>query len=462
LWLREQTGGAPQTEESATVDPNSTGTGRYFVHVVFFSVAPGDAYNGTATVQNKPTGGNANYLKGGISFSSNVTVKAPSAARDGEPSSRTDRKGNHYVMGIRGVPAGVDLWYFNLQPGSSSYDPLMRHPIYRGQPDSFTEADATSVGADGGGDVDLAVGFADAVTMNDNDPPTIAASSLVAANISTQRSTNKGVTFTNNPLGNATGGAPGDDRQWQEFYGADKVYLLYRTLEPAVTMIQRSTDGGLTYGPAKTAGAIGQVGEIDVHQASGTVYISGSSGKVCVGTPLLAGAEPLTYTCNQAASDPNGVAHLFFSVKVADDGTPFGTAYVAYSNDKDIFLVHSQDKGATWSTPVRVSDGPETMTSIVPWMETGPTPGSVGITWYGTTATSNNNDADWNVFYAQSFNATAAVPTFRQVKVSDHFIHGSNISEGGTLGNANRNLLDYFQISFGYEGCSRHRLHRRP
>ena len=107
--------------------------------------------------------------------------------------------GNHYVMGIRGVPAGVDLWYFDLQPGSPSYDPLMRHPVYRGQPDSFTEEDSTSVGADGGGDVDLAVGFPDPATLATNNPPTLAASSLVAANISTQRSTDKGITFQNNP-----------------------------------------------------------------------------------------------------------------------------------------------------------------------------------------------------------------------------------------------------------------------
>jgi hypothetical protein len=451
--------GAPQTSESASIDPTATGTGVYTVHALYFAVTPlADQYHGTATVQNAPQGRNANYLKDGISFSSNVTVKAPSAGRDGEPSSRTDNMGNHYVVGIRGVPAGVDLWYFDLQPGSPSYDPMMRHPLYRGQPDSFTEEDATSVGADGGGDVDLAVGFPDPTTLTTNNPPTVAASSLVAANISTQRSTDKGVTFQNNPLGNATGGAPGDDREWQEFYGKDKVYLYYRTLEPAVSMIQRSTDGGLTYGPAKTAGAIGQAGSIDVHQASGTVYISGSTGQVCVGTPppfpAPAGSEPLTYTCNVAASDPNGVAHLFFSVKVADDGTPFGTAYVAYSNDKDIFLVHSTDKGATWSKPVRVSDGPDTRTSVVPWMETGPTPGSVGITWYGTTENTNNDSANWNVFYAQSFNATADKPTFRQVKVSDHFIHGSNISEGGTLGNANRNLLDYYQISFDPTGAA--------
>lgn len=440
--------GAPDTDEATAIDPSSTGTGVYTVNVVYFSVAPGDQYHGTATVQAKPAGRSATYLKGGISFSPNFTVKAPVAARDGEPSSRTDKPGNHYVSGIRGVPAGVDLWYFDLRPGSSTYDPLMRHPVYRGQPDSFTMDDATSVGADGGGDVDLAVG------MNGSDPAVLAYSSLVAANISTGKSVDRGQTFQLNPLGNATGGAPGDDRQWLEFLGNNSVYLLYRTLAPAVTMIQRSNDGGLTYGPAKTAGAIGQVGSIDVHQATGTVYISGSSGQVCVGTPPLPGVEPLTYDCHVAASDPAGVANIFFVVKVADDGTPNGTAYVAYSNGKDIFLAHSTDKGVTWSQQVRVSDGPDTRTSFFPYLETGPTPGSVGIVWFGTSEATNNDNANWQVFYAQSFNATASAPSFRQVVASDHFIHGSNISTGGTLGTANRNLLDYFQISFDPKGAA--------
>jgi hypothetical protein len=398
-------------------------------------------------VANKPVARAANYIKGGMTFSANFRTTAPVAGRDGEPSSRTDKFGNHYVVGIRGVPAGVDLWYFDLQPGSSTYDPNMRNPIYRGQPDSFTDSDSTSVGADGGGDVDIAVGFDSPVA---GQPPTLAASSLVAANISTQRSKDRGITFDKNPAGNVTGGVPADDRQWLEFFKTNTVYLLYRTLAPAVTQIQRSTDGGLTYLAARTAGAIGQVGSIDVDQNDGTVYISGSSGKVCVGKPLISGAEPLTYDCFQAASDPSGVAHIFFLVKVAADGT----AYVAYSNDHDIFLAHSSDKGATWSLPVRVSDGPDTLTSVLPALETGPTPGSVGVTWYGTTEATNNDSANWKVFYAQSFNATSTTPTFRQAVVSDHFIHGSNISEGGTLGNNNRNLLDYFQMSFDPSGAA--------
>jgi hypothetical protein len=447
--------GPPVTSEEAGFDPSRAGVGNYTVHVVYFAVTPSvDQYHGTATVAPKPTGRPANYVKGGISFSPNVTTKAPVAARDGEPSSRTDKVGNNYVAGIRGVPAGVDLWYFDLRPASSTYDPLMRNPIYRGQPDTFTDDESTQVGADGGGDVDLAVGFPDPVSGMNNDPPTLSASSLVLANISTQRSADRGATFVPNPGGTVTGGVPVDDRQWQEFYGKDTVYIFYRTFNPAVSQIQRSTDGGLTFGPARTAGTIGQAGYIDVHQSSGRVYVSGSQGKVCMGEPPAAGLEPLTYTCVQAAANPLGVDHLFFVVKVADDGTANGTVYVAFSNDQDIFLAHSTDKGATWSEPVRVSDGPETRMSLFPWIETGPTPGSVGVVWYGQSGETNSDDANWEVFYAQSFDANAATPTFRQVKASDHFIHGANISEGGLFGDKNRNLIDYFQISFDPTGAA--------
>ncbi len=124
--------GAPGTEEATSIDPSSTGTGKYFVHVVDFSVVP-DQYHGTATVENKPVSRTASYLKGGITFSPNVTVKAPVAARDGEPSSRTDKRGNHYVSGIRGVPAGVDLWYFDLRPDSSMVHNGRCHVCWRGR-----------------------------------------------------------------------------------------------------------------------------------------------------------------------------------------------------------------------------------------------------------------------------------------------------------------------------------------
>jgi|GEM_PF-2240562 len=393
--------------------------------------------------------GTATYIKGGITFSPNMALRASVASRDGEPSMRVDKFGNAYVAGIRGVPAGVDLWYFDLRPGSSTYDPLMRNPIYRGQPDQFSPDESMEVGADGGGDVDLAVGFDEATP---GAPPYLAFSSLTAANISSARSTDRGATFTKNPAGNVTGGVPADDRQWMEFYGKDSVYLLYRTLSPVVAYVQRSNDGGLTYGPAHPVGTIGQVGGITVDQNDGTVYVSGASGMVAVGVPSVAGLEPLTYTTHEVV--PAGNAHIFFIVKAGSDGT----VYACYSDGKNINIKYSKDKGVNWSAPIRVSDGPDTRTSVLPALATGPTPGSIGVAWYGTSETSNNDNANWKVFFAQSLNATSAVPTFRQVELSDHFIHGSNISESGLPlipgPSPNRNLLDYFQIGFDPTGAA--------
>lgn len=453
-----QNGGAPGTSDGAAINPATSGTGKYIVHVVYFTAPPTDQYHGTAEIKSA-SGTNAStrtatYVSGGIGFSNNVALKAPATLRDGEPSNRTDVTGNAYVGAIRGFPAGVDLWLFDLDPTSPTYDPHMRVPIYRGQPDAFSPSPLLGdLGGDGGGDIDLAVSFG--VPSGQTDP-TLAFSSLIAANVSTGNSTDRADTYNKNPAGNVTGGVAADDRQWEEFLGTSTVYLYYRTLAPAVTQIQRSDDGGFTFGPAFTAGTTTQVGPVDVHQATGTVYGGTSQGTVVVGTTTSPSLPPTSYTVNQAATDPNGVAHLFFVTKVADDGTPNGTVYVCYSNDVDIFLKHSTDQGKTWSDPVRVNDGATTKVNVFPWMETGPTPGSVGIVWYGTTNPANDDNAEWQVFYAQSFDATATSPTFRSALVTEpeHFIHASNISEGGLTGAANRNLIDYFQVSFDPNGAA--------
>jgi hypothetical protein len=455
--------GPPATDDNAAINPSATGVGDYFVHVVYFAATPADQYQGTATVVPKSTAERSpTHQSGGITFSPNVTVKAPVSARDGEPSIRTDYKGNSYTGGIRGVPAGVDLWYVNLNAASPTFDPLMRFPAYRGQPDGTTQQTEVDAGGDGGGDIDLAVAFPP-FSGPERDIPLLAYSSLTLANIPTGKSVDRGVTFNFNPSGNLTGGPPGDDRQWHEFLGADSVYLLYRTVAPAIAQVQRSDDGGFTYGAAASAGLIGQVGCLDVHQATGVVYAAGNNGVVAVGEPSVPGQAPTTadYTIRQAATDPNGVAHIFFVAKVADDGTPNGTLYAVYSNGTHIYLKHSTDKAGTWSAPVQVDPptGPyATNVNLFPWMETGPTPGSVGIVWYGTTNNVNNDNAQWKVYFAQSFNANSNTPEFRIAEVTEpnHFIHGSNISEMGLnpTGGSNRNLIDYFQISFDPLGAA--------
>src|SRR2546423_4452465 len=205
-----------------------------------------------ATTATPPPMRSAHYIMGGISFSNGIPLKAPTTLRDGEPSNRTDFAGTAYVGAIRGFPAGVDVWRFDLNPLSPSFDPNMRVPIYRGQPDAFSPASTEAeLGGDGGGDIDLAVPFSLAAGQTN---PTLSFCSLIAANISTGNSMDRANSFQKNPVGNGTGGVIVDDRQWQEFLGNTTVYMWYRTLQPAVTQIQRSDDSGQTFGPAVTAG----------------------------------------------------------------------------------------------------------------------------------------------------------------------------------------------------------------
>ena len=468
----------PVTTNAVGLPSPSAGT--YVVHVAY-AVTPGagpantDQYKGSAVLSTNTTSTRyAHYSVGGLTFGTDVALKSFGNTTDSEPGLRIDKLGNAYVSGIRGFPAGVDLWYFDLNPSSPTYDPLLKNPIYRGQPDGFTgpasAAAGINAGGDGGGDIDLAVGFPE-----DGSLPTLSFASLIAANVSVGKSTDKGVTYTLNSAGNITGGVPGDDRQWLEAYGANTVYLIYRTLEPAVTQIQRSDNGGLTYGPAATAGQIGQVGSLDVDPADGTVFLAGSTGVVAVGTPSIPGQAPLStdYHVYQVASDPNGVDHLFFQVQVAKDagvgpgknGKPYGTVYAFYSNDFDVYLEHSLDRGKTWSPPVKV-DAPAlgTVTHVFPRMALGPKYGEAGFVWYGTAdkgRTPNSvgsQNALWRVYYALTTNATAQNPTFQEQQASSHAVHAGNISEGGLVTppnpNPNRNLGDYFELAYDPVGAA--------
>jgi hypothetical protein len=443
--LTSSGGGAPETNEAVIIEPAKSGIGVYVIKTIYFANTPGvDQPHGTVEVLREA---HPFYMNGGMTFSPNTPDYAPANNTDAEPSSRTDGQGNHYISGIRGFPAGCDLWYYDLRPNSPTYDPYMRNPQYRGLIDGLTGRSDVEAGGDGGGDIDLAVSRD---PQPPNNVPTLAYASLIAANISTGNSKDKGQSFTRNPIGNSNGGPSVDDRQWIEFYGNTEVYMLYRTFGGAVSQIQKSTDGGVTYGPTRTVGLIGQVGAITIDQNDGTVYVSGSTGRVGVGLRNAVAGEPLTYQSYQACTDPNGVAHLFFVIKCASNGTVYG----AYSNDKDVFLIYSKDHAQTWSAPMRVNDGPESNISVFPAIEVSPTdPDRVGVGWYGTSNAVNNTDANWNVFYADVRFATSRFPIVRQAQVSDHIIHAGDISEQGFNGTANRNLLDYFQISYDPVGA---------
>jgi hypothetical protein len=482
-------GGAPQTGEATSFDPNIYGAGDYNVEIIYFACTPAtDQPTGTITLINGPSTRAATYTSGGITFSANTPCKAPTAFSDGEPSSRVDLLGNAYVIGIEGVPAGVDLWYFDLRrtlpnplhPGKTisnpNYDPNMRVPLYRGKPDSPTTVAAQSqlqAGALGGGDIDIATGFgnyagADAA-LSPSPAPVLAYASLTAANVTVGRSFDLGKTFQFNPVGNALAGVPINDRQWMGFLDDHTVYLEYRNFAQGIAFVQQSTNGGLTYGPATLVGTLPQTGACDVDRFDGTVYISGNDGHVAAGTPATPGAAPASYNIYQATPTGVSVANIFFPIRVAaaqrhynSDGSYTlvapGTLYGVYSDGANLYLIHSLDHGQHWSNPVRVNNPADAnlKLNIFPWLATGPTPGSVGIVWYATNNSTNDDNARWRVYYAQTFNATSDTPSFRYAQASDHSNHAANISLSGLVltGGPNRNLADYFQVNFDPLGAA--------
>lgn len=482
--------GAPEIVEENTFDLAQVEAGVndvYTVHVVYWAVVTPDPYRGTLTLEAIGTLTRAaTFIKGaktGIRFSRNRTVYAPAANSDAEPSARVDYAGNAYAGGIRGLTGGNDIWKFDLNPDSRTFDPHLAaatprfeldgrasNPAWQGQPDAISPDNDADLGADGGGDLDIAVGHAGRPGAGVQEAPTVATSSLTAANVSTQRSTDSGGTFLNNPAGNTT--VPVDDRQWNEFLGGNVVYLGYRELAglqvASKYYVNRSDDGGLTYGPAVLAALGGNItGNIDVDQRDGTVYFchqgDGTDGnkevRVAVGIPPNLLVTPVEWNTYVAAAGQNSIGFLFPVCKVASDGT----VYVAYSDGGNaIHIAHSFDHGQTWSSPLRVSDLGPGSAALFPWMETGERPGSVAVVWYGADAAEseggvpgNTTNANWKVYFASSLNATDSSPTFAHVVASDHVIHGADIStQGLVVGGPNRNLLDFFQVAIDPQGLA--------
>ena len=117
--------------------------------------------------------------------------------------------------------------------------------------------------------------------------------------------------------------------------------------------MNRSDDGGLTYGPAVIAAVGGNTtGNIAVDQRDGTVYFchqgaspNGNQVQVAIGHSPTLTVAPVVYTNVVAATGVHNIANLFPVCKVSTDGT----VYVAYSDGGEgIYIAHSLDQGKSW------------------------------------------------------------------------------------------------------------------
>jgi hypothetical protein len=429
------------TSEGA--DCGQLASGTYTVQVVAFATVNA-SYSGTASLGPEPSNpvGKARYKSGNFAFSNPLTLPGPPDVvfnlQGIEPRVKTDALGNLYAAAIQGIPAGTDAW--KSMDGGTTWQ-------YLGQPDGAQIAAASGgrgVGL-GGGDEDLAL------TPNG----TVYINSLWLGSLTQSTSTDGGHVWTVNPV---SSDVPEDDRQWIASHGNNELYLTYKQtgalLNGTQTIIAvKSFDGGLTWPQVANVTTPsmgvqpGDQGNIEVDPSGNvyTVYFDASGKSLYISRSSDGGK---TWVMKLVYTATSSLVNVFPSLAI----DKAGNLYIVYSDSHNVFLTHSTDQAATWSTPVRVSNGSGTKSAIGPWITAGDA-GKVNITWWGTPAASNNDvTAQWKVFFAQSTNALQSIPTFAQTNATGVMHQGAICTNGTGCASGTRNLAEYFAPGLYLDG----------
>lgn len=420
-------------------------SGTYTVQIVAFAVA-NSSYSGNATLGPEPTNpvGKARYRSGSFTFSKPFTLPGPNdvvaGLQDVEPRVKTDSLGNIYAAAIQGIPAGTDVW--KSVDGGQTFK-------YLGQPDGAQAASAIARGAGiGGGDEDLAIGSSGNVYVD----------SLWLGSATQSTSFNGGTTWAVNPFSTDV---PLTDRQWIASQGNSVLYLTYKQLGVLLAgtesvFVAKSFDGGLTW-PQITEVTTPQLGvqpgdqgNIEVDPLNGNVYtvFFGAGGNTLYLARSTDGGLTFSLKLVYQATQGTSLVNVFPSLAIDQAEN----LYIAFSDSHNAFLTVSADHGATWSVPVRVSNGAGTKSTIGPWLTAGEA-GRVDVTWWGTSAASNNDaNAQWKVFFAQSQNALTTIPTFSQIAVTGVMHQGAICTNGTGCASGTRNLAEYFAPGLYLDG----------
>src|SRR2546426_3885963 len=350
-----------------------------------------------------------------------------------EPGDRVDAQGTAYVVSIRGVPGGVDLWrWYSTRDGSPNSNQTLPFK-YEGQPDNcgiygFTGGgcaknvgDPTNLGlAPGGGDADIAVNGPDPLSHIPNLPLT---SLLLAPGVTATHSTDRGDNFsTPNVLAALIGG---DDRQWNDAIDAKTGYLAYHDIATFNIEVQRSIDGGLTYVAglseaidAATFPAAGNVSLIATANIAAQIKIDHSScasrGNLyqlfvapndvlenAAGQPMRSayvgvsidaklGLPAFMFTDHKIYTGPVGTSNAnIFPALAADQ---FGFLYSVWSDNSNIFFTSSSDHGKTWTSARKINQAPTRgKANVFPWVAADAN-GHVVVGWLGADKAGNSND----------------------------------------------------------------------
>src|SRR3954470_13107753 len=345
----------------------------------------------------------------------------------GEPGIDVARDGTIYINGPTGLLSNL--------PGSPS-------DVFRSDDGGATwNLLPTGLKANlpGGGDSDISL-----------DPQTgaLAETDLWLGSATVSKSTDKGQTWTANPLQ----GVVVQDRQWVAQAGGGVVYHLTHQI-PAGLVVSKSIDGGVTY-PISTVGAtpVDQTGCVcppGTLIAEGGGGLAGTSDKVGFVYATSTGGVKfarstnggLTFTnvdVGPASSDDTEQA---FPVVSNAGGNKLAAVWLANNGNSSVVkLSTSSDWGATWSAPRTIVSGGA---SVYPWVAAQGSKIAVSVYHTTTSGTSGTvpEGAQWFETYLES---TDGGSTFSALETVDPTaVKSGPICTEGTGCSGDRELLDF-------------------
>jgi hypothetical protein len=422
-------------------------------------------YQGTLTVETTAKQASSSLPSApaqGLQFSS--AVPADPQRDEAEPLIEISRDGHIYTCGPTGFSNGSDYAQVSTDGGDQFH--ILGTPP-RGQQ-----------GAGGGGDCGLATGAAPNAYGNYQ----YAYSGLGAlSGFTTSTSADNGHTIATagaDANGGITSNGVAADRQWMTFTDDHTVLLSWNQQVPRNVVVQRSTDGGLTYSPITSIAAPNAEfpGPLRFITSKNVVYMPWTKGeqvnlavssdggntwtdcKVASGDTVKGGTAGFAVADHDSAGNVYVVwadssnYHTWMSVLTADKlaGCSQSTDDVAATSDGEPTV----DPG--FSAPVQV-DRDAVRTTVFPWVAAGGASGRVAVTFYGTTSDGDPNSGDfkaaWNVYVNQSLNPLAPARTFSQVQATTHPFHYDSICLNGlgcdiAVPPGDRTLADFFAIGF--------------
>ncbi len=447
-----------------TVVANNLAPGTYKVLACAFLSTVPVAYTGNLQVKTTlraPETSLPSADAQGLAFS--AAVASDNQRDQAEPLIEIDKAGNVYDCGPTGFSNASDYSQVSNDHGDQFH--MLGTPP-RGQQ-----------GAGGGGDCGLAFGR----SKNSRGNYQYAYTGLgpLTGFVSSTSPNNGQSLASGGPFANGvTDEGGGADRQWMTFVDDHTVLLSYNQQQPRNVVVQRSTDGGLTYGvdaarAARSPRFPGPMRYIEPTPAypNGIVYfawdrtaddgdhvnLSISQDKGVTWTDCKAAVAPGTTTLF-ATADNDNAGNIYIAY---GENLKFHTYLVSLTADKiggcnqsvtASTALPTVDPG--FSAPVQV-DRDGVRTTLFAWLTAGGAPGRVAVTFVGTETDGNPNvgtfKASWDIYVNQSLNALDPTATFSQVKVTTHPFHYDSICINGlgcdlAVPPGDRSMADFISV----------------